>query len=334
MINNFYYKGKLIVRIERNPKCRREKICIFDDETYILFSEVDEVEFKCDSCNSLVLTKFNYYNLNNKIRCLRCRSLGENNPFFGKKHDSKIIEKIKNKKRLYGKDNPMFGKSIYNIWIEKYGVEEANKKIKNHKQKLVQASSGENNHFYGKNHSEETKIKLSYSSKKTYENYSNEEKERIRQTFIRSHEKQKKENYQKYIEDKKRAGLVASNNPKKYKKNKIEKKVEYELKKRNLDFEYSIIICNKQFDFGNKQYRIFLEVHGDYWHGNPKIYNELNDIQKNNIEKDKNKKEICEKYKIKIFIIWEQDIKNNNFSVLDEIEKYINEIRTNSNQKN
>lgn len=331
MINNFYYKGKLIVRIDRNQKCKREKICIFDDETYISFSKVDKVEFKCDGCNSLILTRLNYYNLNNKIQCLRCRSLGKNNPFFGKKHNSKTIEKLKNKKKLYGKNNPMFGRNIYDIWIEKYGLEEANKKIENHKKFLSQIHSGQNNPFYGKHHNEETKIKLSFSSKRTYENYSDKRKEYIRQNFIKTNEKQKKENYQKYIEDKKRAGLLSSTNSKKYKKNIIEKKVEFELKKRNLDFQYSIIICHKQFDFGNKKYRIFLEVHGDYWHGNPKIYNEFNNIQKNNIEKDKKKKEICNKYKIKLFIIWENDIKNNDFSVLDKIEKYINEIRTNSN---
>ena len=70
--------------------------------------------------------------------------------------------------------------------------------------------------------------------------------------------------------------------------NNIEKKVYEELEKRCLNMNFGVIFCHKQFDFGNKEHRILLEVQGDYWHGNPYLFNEsgtngkrmLNNIQK------------------------------------------------------
>ena len=103
-----------------------------------------------------------------------------------------------------------------------------------------------------------------------------------------------------------------------------------ELEKRKLDFKYSVIINFKQFDFGNKLYRILLEVNGDYWHGNPLFYGlgknkkPLNETQKNKIQVDISKKEFAQKHNITLFTIWENEIKNNNFSVIDTIERLIN----------
>lgn len=88
-----------------------------------------------------------------------------------------------------------------------------------------------------------------------------------------------------------------------------------------------------QFDFGIKKYRIFIEVQGDYWHANPKIYNykNLTKQQCKNVERDKIKKCFAEKNNFKLFYIWEQDILDNDFTVLDEIKNYVKKIQTNSN---
>lgn len=53
-----------------------------------------------------------------------------------------------------------------------------------------------------------------------------------------------------------------------------------------------------QYDFIIRHRRILIEVQGDYWHGHPDMYNEdgsngkkkLNNIQINNIKRDKLKK--------------------------------------------
>src|SRR5574343_295817 len=39
-----------------------------------------------------------------------------------------------------GEDNPMFGVSVYSKWLKKYGEEEAQKKLKNYKEKATKIS--------------------------------------------------------------------------------------------------------------------------------------------------------------------------------------------------
>ena len=48
------------------------------------------------------------------------------------------------------KNNTMYGKKIYDVWIEKYGIEIANEKQKIFKEKISKATKGQNNPMYGK----------------------------------------------------------------------------------------------------------------------------------------------------------------------------------------
>ncbi|MDF2534860.1 MAG: hypothetical protein K0R18_1019 [Bacillales bacterium] len=57
---------------------------------------------------------------------------------------SKLIEKSS------GKNNSMFGKSFYDIWVEKFGEDEARQKESNRRRKISNATSGENNPMYGR----------------------------------------------------------------------------------------------------------------------------------------------------------------------------------------
>jgi very-short-patch-repair endonuclease len=92
-----------------------------------------------------------------------------------------------------------------------------------------------------------------------------------------------------------------------------------------------------QFDFGIKEERILLEVQGDYWHGNPSLFNEngeggkrkLHEIQKTKIQSDKNKFKFALDNDFKIYYIWESDIKNNNFETLYEIRNEIQNRQAN-----
>lgn len=122
----------------------------------------------CPECKSL-LTYSNKYERNraekkNKI-CVSCSTSGEKNPFYGRKHkqDSKDkIAKFRTGKDLYGEENkqklkvkmtqnnPMAGKSVYDVWIEKYGKEEADIKMISYKEKHSLNNSGEKNKMYGK----------------------------------------------------------------------------------------------------------------------------------------------------------------------------------------
>lgn len=49
-----------------------------------------------------------------------------------------------------GEKNGMFGKSFYDIWIEKYGKEIADKKYNEWREKISNNTRGENNPMYGK----------------------------------------------------------------------------------------------------------------------------------------------------------------------------------------
>lgn len=100
------------------------------------------------------------------------------------------------------------------------------------------------------------------------------------------------------------------------------------LKDNNIEFfEQKKIKYNEKsyyiVDFLIKDTKIIVEANGDYWHGNPKLYSKLNNLQK--------KWKINEEIRLKtltelgytIFILWEYDLKNNNNSCI----KIINDIK-------
>lgn len=103
--------------------------------------------------------------------CSKCLKKGEKNPFYNKKHSEETIDRIikssnlsEKRKKYYEKiksiehreflskwmkeNPPMKGKSFYTIWIEKYGVELADKMKKEVNQKM--GHKGSKNYWYGK----------------------------------------------------------------------------------------------------------------------------------------------------------------------------------------
>jgi hypothetical protein len=52
------------------------------------------------------------------------------------------------------------GMSLYNIWKLKYGIKEADKRYKEWKEHESKSQSGENNPFYGRTHTKETKDRI------------------------------------------------------------------------------------------------------------------------------------------------------------------------------
>lgn len=83
--------------------------------------------------------------------------IGENNPFYGKKHLEKTRKKMsKNHFDFRGEKNPNFGRK----WSEERKKEQS--------KKLTGKMVGENHPFYGKCHSPETKRKISEARKGKY----------------------------------------------------------------------------------------------------------------------------------------------------------------------
>ncbi len=94
--------------------------------------------------------------------------VGEKNPFYGKHHSEETKKKIRQSKEksvgvfktkefrekmssvTKGKKNPMYGKKVFDIWVEKYGIDIANQKYKEYCDKISKSSSGEKNPMYGK----------------------------------------------------------------------------------------------------------------------------------------------------------------------------------------
>jgi len=94
----------------------------------------------------------------------KVRFAGEKNPFYGKHHTEESKNKIrehtdysftqtqefKDKSARHGSDNGMYGKTFYDVWLEKYGKEEADRRLNDLKKKRSILSSGKNNPMYGK----------------------------------------------------------------------------------------------------------------------------------------------------------------------------------------
>lgn len=323
--------GQKLISIQ---KIGRTNIYRLSNNSKITSKNFITVETKCPSCSAVrPIKKLHNYNLKKVSECNTCKGLGSKNGFYGKKHTKQTKNKIskQNKNRLTGSKNHMYGTSLLEYWIKKYGKIIANQKYQDYLNKLSHSLSGTKNPFYGKKHTKKTLSIIQNKNQIYRDNLSIEEKEKISKKLSNSQKELYNKDPQDYIKKRRNAGKISATKSEKYKMNSIEKLVEIQLDKLKLNFEYSIILDFKQFDFGSKKYRILIEVQGDYWHGNPSIYTrkQLNDTQRQNIKKDKEKIKFAKKHNMKLYHIWESDIRSNNFTVLEEIK---NEICTRTNK--
>ena len=110
---------------------------------------------KCFAINSGFLERF----------ATKGKNTGKDNAFYGKAHTEDTKQKISNKnsgkirtdevkskmsENSSGKNNPMYGKKVYDVWLDKYGIEEADRLLEEVKHKISVCTSGENNPMYGK----------------------------------------------------------------------------------------------------------------------------------------------------------------------------------------
>lgn len=92
----------------------------------------------------------------------------------------------------------------------------------------------------------------------------------------------------------------------------IEKKMKAFLDCENINSKFSFILKRRQYDFILYDKKILLELHGDFWHGNPKFYGEnLKQLRDHQIMKRKDdfvKKRIAEENGFIYIEFWENDI--------------------------
>ena len=278
-------------------------------------------EIECNECHTK--HKLNYYS-ELRSRYYKCFSCHGKTKFLGKCHTIESIERMKRTKMgMYdGKKNPFYGKhhsentkkTLSGIMSKKYG--------------------GENSPFYGRHHTEENKKISALRQKEWWENLNEEEKNKIRKKQSNFQQQLMLEDREKYSENKRKAARQSCLSIKRYAKNKIEEIVESKLNEMGMYPKYSTILGYNQYDFGFKNERILLEVQGDYWHSNPKFYDgkTLNKTQQKVKVRDNIKKKFADDNNFILFYIWEDDINNNNFEILEKIKNEIQIYRTKINK--
>lgn len=146
----------------------------------------------------------------------------------------------------------------------------------------------------------------------------------------------------KKIPKKKREGVALQKKKRKhpeYGTSKLEEKFAHEfLDKLGVDYvyQYKAESIGRYFDFRIMPRGPIIEIHGSYWHGDKRLYEEkdLNATQKKNIKVDEYKRKWCARNGIPIIYIWEYDIHNNYEKIFvyleKELEKYIKKKQKNA----
>lgn len=90
----------------------------------------------------------------------------------------------------------------------------------------------------------------------------------------------------------------------------------------NIKYEKEKILSNWAFDIYLLDYDIYVEVDGDYFHSNPKIYKNgpVTSTQKRNHYRDYKKNEFCKNNNISLLRFWESDILNNSIDIIESIK--------------
>ena len=101
------------------------------------------------------------------------------------------------------------------------------------------------------------------------------------------------------------------------KPSKVEDRVANWLTVHQIEHERQPVLVRYSIDF--RVGDAYIEVQGCYWHGCPQHYAEHTPRQKKQVSRDKAKATYCRNRNITLFIIWEHDIMNGNFSALNSL---------------
>jgi hypothetical protein len=110
---------------------------------------------------------------------------------------------------------------------------------------------------------------------------------------------------------------------------------EYRLSHKNKIKSYDFCIYEYKMGIEQLNWRLLIEVHGDYWHSlcffeGIKKRHKLTKIQKKNLRNDILKRKICKYNQIPIIYVWENEIKNNPDLVKEKIVNSIKYIKENN----
>ena len=110
--------------------------------------------FLCRKCRSIgeLNSMFGKKHSEKTLSEMRKNNSGEKNPFYGKKHTKETKEKqsIIKKGKNIGEENPMYGKTIFDFWYNKYPEKIVEKMIEDYKKLQSEKKSGDKNSMYGR----------------------------------------------------------------------------------------------------------------------------------------------------------------------------------------
>lgn len=118
---------------------------------------------------------------------------------------------------------------------------------------------------------------------------------------------------------------ITKNPNRKINVSKLELKVyEFLTSAAGYDIESQFGLGNFVFDFKIRNQKILIEVNGDYWHCNPKVYpHPINNWQKFALRRDFAKKAYAKQNGYSLYRIWEKDIKENEIESFRKLQNFI-----------
>ena len=183
-------------------------------------------------------------------------------------------------------------------------IEGIKEKLRNDKERAKKISKK----LKGVPKTEESKIKLSKTQKKRYEN---DPQLRLIQSerklkWMRENSKVKTSKLEiKFIEILNNLGYI-----------------------QDIDYIHNHLVVKIKtfFDFYLPNKKIIIEIDGDFYHCNPnsKYSNPIYEIQKKNIANDKRKNSWCNNHNIKLLRYWEKDINERPEWVISDLKKHLN----------
>ena len=91
-----------------------------------------------------------------------------------------------------------------------------------------------------------------------------------------------------------------------------------------IDFIHQYEVDGFDYDFYIPSKNILIEVDGDYWHGNPEKFTELNSMQRKNRGLDRLKTNHAADRNYQLLRFWEQDITTNRLQVVQTLIENFN----------
>lgn len=236
-----------------------------------------------------------------KIRCTSCKDL-----VCRKWFDNNVLERSYICKSCVLR----FSNPMHDVKIRK-----KHKKIvtsDEYRKKLSNICSGEKNGFFGKSHSKKTIEVIKNANIEYNQNLTEDDRKKRSKRLSEAQKKIQKKDPKYYSEIKSKAASISN---RKQLSNSTPNKIETIVQKyiKNDGYEFSVILDKYQFDFGNRDKKILIEVFGDYWHGNPDLYESFSEVQNKVKNRDLEKLKFALKNGFKVYVLWEQEILNGSF---------------------